>query len=589
MNEAMNEKDTEVKVAAYLRLSRDDGEEGESNSISNQRAIIVDFVSSRGMTIEKEYVDDGYTGSNFDRPGFKKMLEDIRNDKINCIVVKDLSRFARNLVEAGRYIDQLFPVWQVRFIAINDFFDSGSASAGDTFSVSIKNLLNELYCHDISMKIKATLDMKRHRGDYIGNYAPYGYSKSPENHNKLIINEAEALVVKMVFDLKLDGMNTRHIAEFLNAHGIKSPAKRMEDMGYICTLAKGPERKWSAQAVAKMLSEETYTGTLVQGKVKKKSFKKGSISATGKEEWIKAENAVPPIISRRTFEYVQDLNLRGTETRIGRTHVYIFSGFLRCGDCGQPMRRYKTTQHGNTSVFYVCSEHAEKKNCSYHRIKEDLLLRKTAAAIREHIEYLILAEQKLISRETIPDRKHVTESMMTSVDRKLKAAVENVAYLQDANAKIYQDAAAGTLSRESNQQFSEVFTKRLAQAEDEIKSLQEAKKKLVDDRNYLIPWIESLRPYRGFTELSRRLLVMAVEDIFIYEGGRVKVVFRHAQQIEDLMKMVLNEDEKIIVPRRMNIEIGETEIIPVTIQQPTVPEIPPCFGNDDLNRETKVM
>lgn len=570
------------KVAVYLRLSREDGDDTESNSIINQRAIIRDFAQSRGYVIKKEYVDDGFTGSNFERPGFKSMIKDIRNGEINCVVVKDFSRFGRNLMEGGRYLDQLFPVWGVRFIAVNEFYDTArNDGAADTLTVGFKNLVNEYYCHDISMKIKATVDMKRRRGDYIGNYPPYGYLKDPENHNKLLICEPDAQIVRMIFELKLDGMNTRKIADFLNELGVKSPGRRVMEMGYKVPRALTDALIWQSQAVSKILQNETYTGTLVQGKFKKRSFKRSTVSTTGKEEWYRVENAVPAIISKLTYDYVQNLNLRDTGTCKGQSHVYTFSGFLRCGDCGQPMRRIKNTHNGKTSIFYVCSDHAVKKNCSYHRIREDVIVREVAAAIKEHIEYLLLVEEKLIAHKGIPNKKEFTESMMTSVDRKLKEALDSMAFLQDAKSHIYGDMMSGMLDSEGYRQFSELFVKRIAKMEDEIKDLQKAKESLIDDRYYLIPWIESLREFRGFTELTRRLLVMIVQDIFIFEGNKVKVVFRHEQQIEDLLKMVLKHDEKIVVPRRMN--IGETSITPVTIRQPTMPRVMPYFGAEEID------
>ena len=570
------------KVAAYMRLSREDGDEGESESITNQRAIIREFVRSREYEIKKEYVDDGFTGSNFERPGFKEMIQDIRDGEINCVVVKDLSRFGRNLVEAGRYLDQMFPVWGVRFIAIHDFYDTARADASsETLSVGFKNLINEMYCHDISMKIRATFDMKRRRGDYIGNYPPYGYVKNPENHNKLLVYEPDAQIVRMIFELKLDGMNTRKIADFLNQLNVISPGRRIEEMGYTLSRPLTDGLIWRSAAVARILQDETYTGTLVQGKFKKRSFKKATVSTTDKEEWFRAENAVPAIISKRTYDYVQDLNLRDTGTCKGQSHVYTFSGFLRCGDCGQPMRRIKITRNGKTTITYICSDHAEKKNCSYHRTGEDVIVREVAAAIKEHIEYLLLVEEKLIAHKGIPNRKDFTESMMTSVDRKLKEALDSMAFLQDAKSHIYGDMMSGMLDSEGYRQFSELFVKRIAKMEDEIKDLQKAKESLIDDRYYLIPWIESLREFRGFTELTRRLLVMIVQDIFIFEGNKVKVVFRHEQQIDDLLKMVLNRDEKIVVPRRMN--IGETGITPVTIRQPTMPRVMPYFGAEEID------
>jgi len=564
--------------AAYMRLSREDGDGGESNSITNQRAIIKGFVQSRGVTIEKEYIDDGYTGMNFDRPGFKELLEDIKNNVVNTVVVKDLSRFGRNFTEVGRYLEQLFPVWGVRFIAIHDLHDSAkNDAAADTLTIAFKNLLNEGYCRDISTKIKATFDMKRRNGDFIGNIAPYGYVKNPENHNKLLIEESSAKIVRMIFDLKIEGMNNGRIADYLNSLGIPSPMERLTNMGVTVGFAKDKEPGWSHQAVARILTNEQYIGTKVQGKSRKLSFKNKKTAHVPKEDWIRVKDAMPAIVSRRTFEYVQDLLARDTGTAPDQSHVYLFSGFARCGDCGQTMTRVQIKQHGNTSVFQVCSENRIRKTCSSHRIKEDKLARMVAASIREHIEYLSLVGEKLKNKELTPSRNLA----MTSVDEKIHEALEELNYCRNAKTMAYEDRVGGILDQDGFVQITEMYTARIKKAEDQIEWLQGEKRKLIDDRVYLIPWIESVKEFRGFTELTRKMLVTMVEDIFVFEGGNVEVTFRYADQIADLLRMVLEDGEKIEVPRKMEINIDEP--VPVAIiHQPTYPQVLPLWRESDL-------
>lgn len=250
-------------AAIYLRLSREDGDVAEgsklvSNSISNQKALIMDFLKSHTeIKVHSVYADDGYSGVNFDRPDFQRMLEDIRKGTINCVIVKDLSRFGRNYIEAGRYIEKIFPMLGVRFIAITDNYDSMAAAGGygSDMVVPFKNLINDAYCRDISIKIRSHLEMKRKKGEYIGAFAVYGYLKDERNKNQLIIDEYAAGVVRDIFAMKLCGLNQQTIADRLNNDGILSPMEYKKSIGINLetTFKKGTQAKWSYNAVLRIL------------------------------------------------------------------------------------------------------------------------------------------------------------------------------------------------------------------------------------------------------------------------------------------------------------------------------------------------
>ena len=467
-------------------------------------------------------------------------------------------------------------MWGVRFIAINDFYDTATKNGStDLLTVAFKNLLNEMYCRDISMKIRSILDMKRHNGEFIGSFAPYGYLKDPIDHNKLIIDEVTANVVRMIYDMKIDGMNQRKIADYLNSLGIPSPGSRLAALGYPCRFVKNDEFRWGLSAVTRILTDETYIGTMVQGKSKKMSFKSKQTTKVARKDWVRVENAVPPVISKRTFEYVQDLNAKDTATACDNSHVYLFSGFARCGDCGQTMTRHKITQRGNTSVFYFCSEHTMRKTCSYHRIKEADLIRAVSAAIREQIDYLLAVGKILRETRDIPSR----ELAMTSIDEKLREALDDIAFCQNGKTQVYEDMTAGVLDKEGFREMMEMFTQRLRKAEDEVERLQKEKQNLIDDRYYVIPWIESIGEYKGFTELTRKMLVALVEDIFVFEGGKVKVTFRYADQIADLLRMSLKEGEEVKVQRKLEIQVNDEIAVP-TMPNPTPPPVIPLWMPD---------
>lgn len=271
---------TETKIwnaTLYLRLSRDDGDKEESNSITGQRELLRDFIRTRPEL--REYavrIDDGFTGSNFERPSFKKMLEDVKAGRTNCIIVKDLSRFGRNYLDAGEYIEKIFPFLGVRFIAVNDNYDSlGGKNASDELIIPFKNLINEAYCRDISVKVRTQLEVKRKSGQYIGAFAVYGYLKDETDKNRLVADEYAADVVRDIFKWKLEGMSPQDIAARLNHSGVLSPMeyKRSLGMRFATSFKANPQAAWSANAVLRILKNPVYTGVLIQGKETTPSYK----------------------------------------------------------------------------------------------------------------------------------------------------------------------------------------------------------------------------------------------------------------------------------------------------------------------------
>ena len=330
-------------AADYLRLSNEDGDKTESNSIRNQRSLIQDFVSrQKDITLVEEYVDDGYSGANYDRPSFQKMMEDVRSGKINCIIVKDLSRLGRNYIETGRYIENIFPVLGVRFIAVNDNYDSADTkNDADQIIVPFKNLINDAYCRDISMKIRSQLEMKRKNGQFTGSYAAYGYKKDPKDKNHLIIDPYAAEIVRDIFRMKIEGYNNERIAEKLNEMGILIPMeyKRSCGLNFNSGFRSGKNPKWGTSSVLRILKNEIYTGTMVQGKTRKVNYRVKDCIPVEAENWIRVENTHEPIIDKDIFECVQQLMTLDTRTSPEKDNVYAFSGLLRCGDCGQNLNR----------------------------------------------------------------------------------------------------------------------------------------------------------------------------------------------------------------------------------------------------------
>ena len=285
----------QYRCAVYLRLSRSDGDQQESNSIKNQRALLNDYLGKHPELHKvDEYVDDGYSGTNFERPDFKRMIQDIENRKINCIIVKDLSRFGRNYIETGRYLERIFPFMGVRFIAINDHYDSAEENDDKgRILIPFNNLINDTYCRDISMRVRSHLDVKRKEGQFIGSFAGYGYQKDPKDKNHLIIDEYAAGIVQEIFKQKLNGMSSQRIASHLNELGVLPPNeyKRANGFNYTCGFQAGLNQKWTVVSVNRILKNESYTGTLIQGKRRKINYKVKKSHDVGSENWIRVEDA----------------------------------------------------------------------------------------------------------------------------------------------------------------------------------------------------------------------------------------------------------------------------------------------------------
>lgn len=304
-------KKTDFLAAGYLRLSREDENSSESGSIQTQREMILSYIAEQeDVVLSGFYTDDGYSGLQYERPGFLQMMEDMYSGKINCIIVKDLSRLGRDYIQSGKLIQRVFPAMQVRFIAIADGYDSAFASVQESgFLLPLKNFMNDAYCRDISMKVRSQQQMKRKQGAFIGAFPVYGYRKSPENRNQLLIDKRAAEIVALIFMLKKDGWRIYHIAKLLNQKGILSPLayKRQMEEHFQTGFQVHEHTDWSSTAVKRILTNEIYTGTMVQGKERRISYKVKKSIPNPPECWVRVEGTHEPIVSKQLFEEVQEM------------------------------------------------------------------------------------------------------------------------------------------------------------------------------------------------------------------------------------------------------------------------------------------
>ena len=416
---------TETKIwnaTLYLRLSRDDGDKEESNSITGQRELLRDFIRTRPEL--REYavrIDDGFTGSNFERPSFKKMLEDVKAGRTNCIIVKDLSRFGRNYLDAGEYIEKIFPFLGVRFIAVNDNYDSlGGKNASDELIIPFKNLINEAYCRDISVKVRTQLEVKRKSGQYIGAFAVYGYLKDETDKNRLVADEYAADVVRDIFKWKLEGMSPQDIAARLNHSGVLSPMeyKRSLGMRFATSFKANPQAAWSANAVLRILKNPVYTGVLIQGKETTPSYKVRKRVTKPENEWAIVSDAHEAIIERRDFDSVQKALSLDTRRSPGDSAVRLFSGMVFCGECGASMVR-KTVPSGNKKyVYYVCAAHKQDKSCSPHRMRDEALEQLVLDTVKQYIRDVVDLDDILAMTDTAPLRTAEAQKVQRQLDKK---------------------------------------------------------------------------------------------------------------------------------------------------------------------------
>ncbi|WP_455714861.1 recombinase family protein [Anaerosporobacter sp.] len=383
-------------AAIYLRLSKEDheltgyNEKKESNSITNQKLLINEFLKTMSeVVIYDYYIDDGYSGTNFDRPDFKRMREDIYDGKVNMFIVKDLSRFGREYIDTGKYIQKIFPRLGVRFISVIDHYDSAVATVNDRhLLVPVKNFVNDNYCRDISQRVRTHQEAMRKNGLYIGAYVAYGYKKDPNDKNKIIVDNYAADIVKKIFSWRLGGMNVYSIVNKLNELGVASPMvyKRMQGINYKTGFCESYQSLWCDSTVYGILKNRVYIGVLEQGKRSRISYKVKKTVGKPEEEWVVLEENHEAIISKSDFMKVEQLAKRDTKRAIDEKSVYLYSGMMFCSECKKQMTRRCTKYKGKQYLSYICSTYNKQQGCTRHSIKEEEITGIIWEVIRQHIK-----------------------------------------------------------------------------------------------------------------------------------------------------------------------------------------------------------
>ena len=398
----------------YLRLSREDGDKYESDSITSQRELLLDFINRNpDITVFDIYEDDGWTGTNFDRPNFKRMEDDLRAKKIDCIIVKDLSRFARNCIEIGNYLSIVFPYLKTRFICINDNVDSYiDPDSLDNLSTKFKNLINDEYCRDISIKVRSSLTIRRESGEYIGSFPSYGYQKDPADYHRLIVDKEPAETVRLIYAKFIAGESIRAIVRYLNDSDYLPPVlyKKQKYPGYRPARVS-KDTKWSYRTVARILTNQMYVGDMVQNVMSNISYRIQKCRPVDADKRIIVSNTHEAIISRDDFQKVRDLLKRDTYESPKTQKLYVLSGFIKCGDCKRGMVK-KTLNNGWKEYHYLfCStyKNRSKNACTKHTIDADKVEAAVLAFIKTNIAFALEFEPLLDMIKNSPLRAKRSE------------------------------------------------------------------------------------------------------------------------------------------------------------------------------------
>lgn len=523
----------------YARLSRDDGDKPESDSITNQKALIRDYLSKHPeIHVVSEKTDDGYSGVSFDRPAFQEMMDEIRSGKVNCVVVKDLSRFGRNYIESGNYIERVFPFMGVRFIAINDSYDSLDKNQSDSLIIPFKNLINDAYCKDISVKIRSQLEIKRKKGQFVGAFAVYGYLKDEEDHNRLVIDTYASEVVRAIFKWKLEGMSQGRIADKLNMQGVLCPMEYKLSLGMKVQTNFRVHKKamWSPVSVTRILTNEIYTGVLVQGKSGTPNYKVKKVMPKDKEEWIRVEDSHPAIVTKRNFDTVQRIMQRDIRIAPAEETVYPFSGYLKCADCGQSMVRKHYTASDKEYTYFICSTHKAKKGCSTHSIDEETLMDSVMNAIKSHIDMVLEAEQLLEMVESLPEN----QQNVFNYDAQIVKLKEEIERNKTFKLKLYENLQEGMIGQDEYFLFKKSYAMKIQEAEHAIAAIETEREQMVNNNREQLSWTEVFKQYQNITEVTRNVVVDLIDHIEILEGKGIHVIFRYHDNWDKLIAAISN-------------------------------------------------
>ena len=536
-------------VAQYIRLSQEDNDTGidkqESNSITSQKALLNEFIEEHDdLIVYDTYVDDGYTGTDFNRPGFQRLLEDMRKGNINCVLVKDLSRLGRNYIEVGNYIEQIFPLFNVRFIAINDSVDSfKNPMSSNTILVPFKNLINDEYARDTSIKIKSALNGRKKKGEFIGAFPSYGYVKDKQDKHKLVIDKESAEIVRKIFEWKVnEGLGNLSICHRLNDMGVLNPTgykKKKLNQNYSNSKMKQEDYSWCPSTVRNILKNDVYIGNVTQGKRKVKSYKIHKVEQVPEDEWVTVENMHEPIIDKKIFNKAQ--RLRQVDTRVQNTGTLsMWAGILKCADCGRAMhKKYCKNTSGTVYEYYICGTYRKKSNklCTKHTLKVEELENSVLEAIKLHIELLIDTEN-ILEQVNKSKTKQLANENISNIKQAKEKDIDKISNLKRC---LYEDWKNEDITREEYLEYKQKYEKDIERIKEIIENLDKQKERqegIIDGNSQ---WIENFKKYKNINKLDRDIITELIDYIDVYENKKIKIHFRFKNELDKIYEYIENK------------------------------------------------
>ncbi|MCI9490522.1 MAG: recombinase family protein [Dorea sp.] len=533
----------------YLRLSVEDNGKKDADSMENQKNLLMEYVSARPyLMLTDIYMDNGFTGTDFERPEFNRMLQDARDGRINCIVVKDLSRLGRNYVEAGDYIEKVFPFLGIRFIAVNDHYDSDSLTSGDELGASLKNVVNDVYAKDISRKVGTAMKQKRLRGEYIGNYAPYGYLKDPQDKNHLIIDQEIAPIVVEIFELRAKGDGINTIARILNERDIPSPGRLRYERGIITNNnKKGSGLLWSRHVLSDLLKNVVYIGNLAQGRSASCLYKGIPFHWTEESEWDLVENTHEAIISPELWKRVQEVTDRKSREAKESHGKYAglpkrenpYGSLLRCADCGRVIKQvhaYNTSKRSGTSIYYnyKCPENIELGDtaCPKKNIRAADLDEAVLATIRKQME--IFMDTQKILKELIAQEKE-TAKQEAPIAR-VKDIQKEIDRRKGLCTALYTDLKEGILTQDEYFYAKMRYQEEIDSLEKELQELKSIRGKASEAAQGEKKWEQLISKYYKAQTLNPAMMEAIVKEIKLYADNSISIEFRYMNEFEELLQ-----------------------------------------------------
>ena len=515
-------KPMDYHAALYIRLSKEDENEGPSESVTNQKSLLDEFVKNNRLSVYDVYIDDGYSGTNFDRPDFQRMIGDIEAGKVNMVITKDLSRLGRDYIMTGHYMERYFPEKRVRYISLLDGIDTGVESTANDIT-PFRAIMNDMYAKDISRKIKSVKRDKQRKGQFIGGKPVYGYKMHPTEKNKIVVDEEAAVVVRRIFAMALDGISCRKIAAKLNEEGVPTPAA----YAGLTVPNPGPYTGlWSSERISEMLQNETYIGNMVQGRTIKISYKSRKYLKQDRENWVVVEGTHEPLVDNETFQKVRMLVNSRRHTR-SRTYDFLLKGLIFCHECGYPLAVLnRKNAAGEDVLYFVCRTYQRFTKagvCTCHSIKEKTVTDAVIAKAREVCEACLNPRELLpMAQEAVEQaqKENAPENEMQAIQNKIDSLTANL-------DKMYMDRLSGLLAETDFERIYQRVKMERAVLEDKLKALEAQKECPVSTEDRARALVQK---YMDSAFTSRELLVSLIQRVELTEEKQIIIKFRFRER-----------------------------------------------------------